>query len=81
MRESGGGESGGAFDEITVLAQGWTFCDFKKLVFFLVTSRILRIPTERIETKNSLDLKLQIDSICSIRVLNVLEVIAKTKLS
>ena len=35
---------------------------------------------EHIETKNSLDSKLQTVSLCSIRILNILEVIAKNKI-
>ena len=36
---------------------------------------------EYIKMKNSLGSKLQMDSICSIRILNILEVIAKTSFS
>ena len=36
---------------------------------------------EHIVTKNSLDSKLHIDSICSIRILNILKVTAKTDFS
>ena len=46
-----------------------------------ITSRILRILMEHIEMKNSLDSKLQLLSICSVRILNILEVIAKTSFS
>ena len=49
---------------------------FEKLVF-AITSRMLRILTEHIERKNSLDSKVQIESICSVRTLNILEVIAR----
>ena len=44
---------------------------------FVIISRILRILMEHIETKNSLDSKLQTFSICSVRILNILEVIVK----
>ena len=56
------------------------FAIFDKLVF-AITSRILRILMEHIEMKNSLDSKLQIDSICSIGILSTLVVIAETSFS
>ena len=49
---------------------------FEKL-FFAITSRMLKILTEHKVIKNRLDSKLQIDSTCSIRILNILKVIAK----
>jgi len=45
------------------------------------TSRILRILMEHVEIKNSLDSKLQIFSICSVRIRNNPEVMAKRRLS
>ena len=51
---------------------------FGKLV---LSSRTLRILTEYIEMKKSFDSKLQIDCICSVRILNILDVIAKTSIS
>ena len=56
------------------------FVIFEKLVF-AITSRMLRILTEHIVIKNSLDYKLQTFSICSVRILNILEVIGKTSFS
>ena len=56
------------------------FVIFEKVVF-AITSRILRVLMEHIEIKNSLDSRLQILSIYSIRILNILEVIAKTTFS
>ena len=56
------------------------FAIFEKLVF-VITSRILRILIEHTEVKNSLDSKLQNFTICTIRILNILEVIAKLSLS
>ena len=50
---------------------------FEKLVF-AITFRILRILMEHIKIKNSLESKLQSFYICSVRILNTLEVIAKT---
>ena len=55
------------------------FVIFSKTRFFAITSRLLRIPTEHIEIKNSLDSKLQTFSIYSIRIRNILEVIARTR--
>ena len=52
---------------------------FEKLVFVL-TSRILRVPMENIEIKNSLDSKLQTLSVCSVTILNILEDIAKNEI-
>ena len=46
-------------------------------IVFAITSKILRIPMEDIESKNSLDSQLQIQPICSIRILSTLEVVAK----
>ena len=57
--------------------QGWAFCDFEKLVF-VITSRILTVRMEHIVVENSLVFKLKIFYICSIRILKILEVIAKT---
>ena len=48
---------------------------------FAITSRILKILTEHKVIKNRLDSKLQIDSTCSVRILNILKVIAKTSFS
>ena len=67
-------------DIIRSIGQGWAFCDFGKLVF-AITSRKLRILTEHIEIKNSLDSKPQFFSICSVRILNNLEVIEITSFS
>ena len=50
-----------------------------ELSIFAITSRILRILMEHIDIKNSLDSKLQIFSMCSVRILNTLEVIAKKR--
>ena len=46
---------------------------------FAITSKILRILMEHIQLKYSPDAKLQIESICSITFLSILEVIPKTK--
>ena len=43
--------------------------------------KILKIPTEDIELKDSSDSKLQIEPISSIRILSILEVITKTSFS
>ena len=48
---------------------------------FAITSKVLRILMEHIETICSLEFKLFLSSICSIRILNILEVIAKTSFS
>ena len=40
---------------------------------------MFRFPMDYIKIKNSLDSKLQLSSICSVRILNTLEVIAKTR--
>ena len=53
---------------------------FGKLVF-VITSRILKILIEHKVIKNRLCSKLQIDSIRTIRILNILEVITKTSFS
>ena len=53
------------------------FSILEKLVL-AITSRILRILMKYIEIKYSLDSKLQTLSVCSVRVLNIFEVIAKT---
>ena len=45
--------------------------------FFAITSIILKIPTEHRKSKESLNSKLQIESICSIGILSIPEVIAK----
>ena len=65
------------------LLRGWCFRTrvenfpiFEKLVY-VTTSIVLRILMENIETKKSLDSKLQIDSIYSIGILNILKVIIK----
>ena len=50
-------------------------------VIFAVTSRILRIPTEHKESKDSSDSKLKIEFIYSIEIRYILEVIAKTSFS
>ena len=52
------------------------FAIFEKLVF-VITSRMLRILTEHIEKVCSLESKLFLISICSVRIFNILEVIAK----
>ena len=52
-----------------------------KTLISAVTSEILRISTEHIELKNSLDFKLHIYLICFMRILKILEVMTKTKLS
>ena len=44
---------------------------------FVITSKISRISTEHMETNDSSDSKLYIETICSIRILSILEVIAK----
>ena len=46
------------------------FAIFEILVF-AITSRILIILTEHIETKNSLESELQIDSLYSIRIISI----------
>ena len=56
------------------------FAIFENLVF-AITSKMLRIRTGHIKTVCSLDSKLLLISICSIRILNILEVIAKTSFS
>ena len=48
---------------------------------YAITSRILRILMEHTETKNSLDSKLQTLAICSMKIINILEVIPKTRFS
>ena len=60
-----------------LLARVEYFVIFEELIF-TVTSKILRILAEHIEPKDSPDSKLQIESTCSISILNILEVIAKT---
>ena len=55
--------------------QGWAF------FVCAIISRVLRIRMEHDEMKNSLDSELQIDSKCSIRILDTQGVIAKTKFS
>ena len=49
------------------------FSNIEELVF-AITFKILRILMEDIEIKSSLDFKLQTVSICSVRILNILEV-------
>ena len=51
----------------------------EKLVF-AITSKMLRILTEYIDKICSLEAKLFFDYVCSIRIHNILEVIAKTSL-
>ena len=51
-------------------AQGWTFCNFR---IRAITFKISRIPTQHIERKYGPDSKLQVESICSIRILGILE--------
>ena len=51
-----------------------------KIFAFPLTSRILRILMQYITIINSLDSKLQIISLVSFRILNILEVIAKSSL-
>ena len=63
-----------------VLSRVAHFAVFEKLVFG-ITSRILRIPMEHIETKDSPDSKLQIESICSVGILDILEDIVNTSFS
>ena len=46
-----------------------------------ITFEISRIPTEDIELKDSLDSELQFESMSSIGIFNILEVIAKTSFS
>ena len=48
---------------------------------FAIASKIMRILTEHIEKDCSLESKLFLISMCSIRIINVLEVIAKTSSS
>ena len=50
------------------------------LSIFDITFRILIILIEHIEPKNSLELKLQIDSTFSIRIIHGLEAIASQKM-
>ena len=57
------------------------YVSFVRVAHFGITSRISRILMEHIEIKNSLDSKLQTYSICSIKILDILEVIAKTNFS
>ena len=54
---------------------------FLKISFFAISSRILRIVTEHIDKVCSLESKLFLIPICSIGILNILEVIGKTKFS
>ena len=61
--------------------EDWARINQGRVEHFAITPRILRILMEHIEIKNSLDSKLQTFSICSIRILNILEVIAKTSFS
>ena len=57
-------------EEITDQARG--------CAFFAITFKISRILTEDIELKDSTDSKLQIESLCSIRILSILETITET---
>ena len=52
----------------------------EKLVF-AITSKTLRIVTEHIDSICSLESRLFFGSICSVRIHNILEVIAKTSFS
>ena len=56
------------------------FAIFEKLVF-AINSRVLRNLMEHIEIKVSLDSKLQTLCKCSVRILNIFEVIMKTSFS
>ena len=60
------------------LGQGYAFWDFQKT---RITTRISRIRSENIETICSLESKLFFTTICSIRILNILEVITKMSFS
>ena len=53
------------------------FAIFENLVF-AITSEMLRIITEHKQKVCSLECKLFLISMCSIRILNILEVIAQT---
>ena len=53
---------------------------FEKLVFVL-HSKILQIPIEHIHSIYSLESGLSFDSLCSVGILNILEVTAKTRFS
>ena len=70
------------FEEISQQLRGRVeqFVSVEKLVF-AITFKILRIPTDDIELKDSSDSKLQIESIFSIRILIILEVITKKSFS
>ena len=46
----------------------------------MITSKLLRILTEHIQQKVSTDSKLEIESICSVVIFNIFEVIAFTSL-
>ena len=56
------------------------FAVFENLVFAMI-SKMLRILTEHIEKVCSLESKLFLISLCSIRILNIQEVITKTTFS
>ena len=62
---------------LNALGPGLNIFRFWKKLILSITSKLLRFPTEHIQIKNSLEPKLQIYSICSIRILNILEVIGK----
>ena len=47
-------------------------------MIFAITLKMSRNPTEHIESKDSPESKLKIQSICSVEILSILEVIAKT---
>ena len=55
------------------------FVIFEKTLFFALTSKISRILTEYMKKICSLGSKQHLTTICSIRILNILEVIAKTR--
>ena len=67
--------------ESSDVRQGWAFCDFFwQNKISVITSKLLRILTEHIQQKVSTDSKLEIESICSVVVFNIFEVIAFTRL-
>ena len=74
----GNGDEFNTFQSNDLVNLAWVehFSIFGNLIF-VITSRSLRIRMEHIQIKNSLDSQLQTISICSIRILNILEVIAK----
>ena len=50
----------------------------KNLLFFEITSKVLRIQTENIDSISSLESGLSFDSICSVGILDSFKVIVKT---